>query len=126
MELQEALAQIGTIRDQVSRTETFRGYRAASVAGTGVLGLAAAAVQSTWVPQPSLDPEAFVDLWVAVALASLILIAAELVLNWYRTESLLARQQTRRAIEQFLPCLVAGGLMTWALWSAAPEQMVLL
>ena len=126
MELQEALTQIHTIRAQVTRTELFRGYRAATVAGTGVLGLAAAAMQPMLVPDPALNPVAFVDLWVLVALASVLLIAAELTMNWYRTESVLARQQTRRAIEQFLPCLVAGGLMTWALWSFAPQMLVLL
>ena len=65
MELQEALVQIDTIRAQVSRTEIFRGYRAATVAGTGILGLAAAAVQPIWVPQADQHPRAFVDLWVS-------------------------------------------------------------
>src|SRR5437870_2077578 len=37
MDLQEALSQISEIRQQVARSETFRGYRAAPVAFSGVV-----------------------------------------------------------------------------------------
>ena len=42
MELREALTQIAEIRQQMARTEVFRGYRAMPVAFGGVVALAAA------------------------------------------------------------------------------------
>lgn len=42
MQLEEALQQIGEIRAHVAREEAFRGYRAATVATTGLLALLAA------------------------------------------------------------------------------------
>src|SRR5262245_58752915 len=45
MNVDEALARISAIRGQLTHGETFRGYRSATVAATGCLGLAAAAMQ---------------------------------------------------------------------------------
>src|SRR5205809_239515 len=42
MDLHEALAQISEIRQQVAQTQTFRGYRAAPVAFSGVVACLAA------------------------------------------------------------------------------------
>ena len=126
MELREALGQIDAIRAQVARTETFRGYRPATVALTGVLGLVAAVAQSSLIPSPADNPMAFVDYWLVVAVVSLLLNGSELAINWYKSESPLARQQTRRAIEQFLPSLVAGGVLTLVFWKAVPDALNLL
>ena len=46
MQLHEALAQITEIRTQIARTETFRGYRSATVAFSGLLALGGAGVQA--------------------------------------------------------------------------------
>ena len=53
MELRQALAQVSEIHAHLNRTETFRGYRSATIAFTGLVGLATAAVQTVWLPQPS-------------------------------------------------------------------------
>ena len=45
MELREALQQISDIRQQMARSEVFRGYRSATVGFSGVLGILAAAFQ---------------------------------------------------------------------------------
>jgi C4-dicarboxylate transporter len=42
MELHEALSQISEIRQQMARSEVFRGYRSMTVGFSGVLGLLAA------------------------------------------------------------------------------------
>ena len=51
MELREALQQISDIRQQMARSEVFRGYRSLTVGSSGVLGLLAAAVQPRWTRQ---------------------------------------------------------------------------
>ena len=52
MELREALTQISEIRQQMARTEVFRGYRAMPVAFSGLLALAAAGFQAVWIAEP--------------------------------------------------------------------------
>lgn len=121
MQLQEALRQIDAIRTHVARAEIFRGYKAATVAGTGLLALAVAALQPVVVPDPQNDVGRYLVLWIGVAAASVAIVAAELTLRWLRTDSLLAREQTLRAIEQFAPCVVAGAAGTWAIAGHVPE-----
>ena len=53
MDLREALTQIHEIRQQVARTETFRGYRAAPIAFSGVVALVGAVCQTVLVPNPA-------------------------------------------------------------------------
>jgi hypothetical protein len=121
MELHEALRQIDAIRAQVASTETFHGYRAATVAGTGVLALMVAALQPLVVPDPAGEVDRYLALWIAVAAVSATIVALELTWRWLRTDSPLARGQTLRAVEQFAPCLVAGAAATWALARHVPE-----
>jgi hypothetical protein len=126
MELHDALRQIDAIRSQVARTEVFRGYKARAIAATGLLGLAAAAVQPWWAPAPAVSPERYLMLWIAVAAACLAIVATELTIRWLATDSPLLRQQTLRAVEQFAPCVLAGAATTWALASFAPQSLELL
>ncbi len=126
MQLHDALRQIDAIRAQVARTEVFRGYKARAVAATGLLGLAAAALQPWWVPQPAADVGRYLQLWIGVAAASIAIVGAELLLRCWSTDSPLARQQTRRAVEQFAPCVVAGAALTWAIAAFAPASLELL
>jgi hypothetical protein len=121
MELQEALRQIATIRDAAVKAEVFRGYRAASTGFSALLGIAAAVAQSVWIPQPAEQIDAYLDLWAGVALISVAVVGLEL---WWRTRQLnspLAMRQTWQAAEQFLPCLVAGTLVTLAITEHAVD-----
>lgn len=113
MELHEALAQISEIRTQIARTETFRGYRSVTVAATGLLALTAAAVQAVWIPAPEEQMTAYLTLWIGAALLALVTTALEMYLRNRRAGSSLARRLTRLAIEQFVPSLLAGGLLTY-------------
>jgi hypothetical protein len=126
MELHDALRQIDAIRAQVARTEVFRGYKARVIAATGLLGLAAAAVQPWWAPEPAANPQRYLTLWLAVAAACLTIVAAELTLRWLATDSPLLKQQTLRAVEQFAPCVFAGAATTWALAWFSPQSLELL
>jgi hypothetical protein len=121
MELHEALAQISEIRDHLARTETFEGYRSATVAASGVLALAAAGVQSASIPHPMDRLDAYLTLWVGVAIAGAAMAAAEMFIRCRRSASDSAVRLTRMAVEQFLPCVVVGGLLTVAIAAVAPE-----
>ena len=115
MELREALTQISEIRRQVARTEVFRGYRALPVAFSGILALAVAGFQQVWLPEPDQQCAAYLAPWVGAALVSMLATGIEMVLHYRRLGSSLTRETTWLAVEQFLPCVVAGGLLTFAL-----------
>ena len=114
MELGEALEQIHVIRAQFARTEVFRGYKAVTVGCTGALAILAAAIQPIFVPDPLDNTHAYLQLWIGVAAISAIWVAIELTTRWVKSDSSLQREQTLSAVGQFLPCLVAGAAMTWA------------
>jgi hypothetical protein len=111
MELREALSQIAEIRQQMARTEVFRGYRSVPVAFSGVLAWATAIAQALWIPEPTRDVRSYLFLWIGAAAVGIAAAAVEMVLR-ARHSSGWAREQTWLAVEQFLPCVVAGGLTT--------------
>jgi hypothetical protein len=126
MDLDHAVNQIDAIWQQVSHSSTFRGYRARTVAATGVLGIGAALAQSIWLPEPANHIDAYLWLWVSVASLSSLGVLMELSLRYYRTTSRLERESTIRAIEKFAPCLIIGAVVTWALGEVAVDSLWLL
>ena len=121
MELREALSQISEIRQQMARSEVFRGYRSMTVGFSGVLGLLAAAFQSQWVASPESELGRYLCLWISVAAASLIVAGAELCWRARGAGPGLARQMTLLAVGQFLPCVVVGALLTLCIYRGAPQ-----
>ena len=126
MELRDALSQITEIRAQMARTETFRGYRAPTVGFSGVSAIAGAWVQTAWVPQPTQNIRAYLTLWIALAVLSVVVCGSEMAIRCRRAASPLTRQVTTLAAEQFVPCLVAGGLLTYAMVLYAAESVWML
>jgi hypothetical protein len=126
MELRDALTQISEIRAQMARAEVFRGYRAVPVAFSGALALAAAAAQAVWLPRPAAAIGDYLLLWVAAALLSAVAAGSEMAWRCRSAHSSLTREVTWLAIEQFLPSVVAGGLLTAVLALSAPESVWLL
>lgn len=121
MELHEALEQISDIRRQMARSEVFRGYRAATVGFSGALAVLAAAFQSQWVASPDGDLGRYLCLWITVATISLLVAGVELTIRARAAGPGLAREMTLLAIEQFLPCVIVGALLTLVVFAAAPR-----
>ena len=126
MDLHQALSQLDAIHAQVSRTEAFRGYRPLTVAAQGGLAIAAAAGQAWWIADPASNVSAWLQLWLAVATTAISIVSLDLAIDCWRSPSQFARRQTWQAIEQFLPCIAAGGALTWVLWQFAPASLPLL
>ena len=82
MNLSEALDQISEIRAHMARTEVFRGYRSLTVGFSGVLAIAAAAVQAVWIPRPREHLGAYLALWLGVAAVAAAVAGVEM---WLRT-----------------------------------------
>lgn len=121
MELHEALSQIAEIRHQMARTEVFRGYRALPVAFSGVLALGTALAQAAWLPAPKERLGEYLTLWVGAAVLSAVAAGAAMVDRRRRSASAWGREVTRLALDLFVPCLVAGGLVTAVVVVSAPE-----
>jgi hypothetical protein len=126
MELHEALTQITEIRLQMARTQVFRGYHSVPVAFSGLLALAAAAIQSVWLPDPAQGIFAYLTLWIGVAVISLCAAGVEMWIHCQRSASPLTREITWLAVEQFLPAVVGGALLTYVLVIFASESLWLL
>lgn len=111
MELREAMTQIAEIRQQIARTEVFRGYRSVPVAFSGILAWVAALVQSIWITDPAREMASYLTLWIGTAVIGIMAAGVEMTLR-ARHSSRWAREHTWMAVEQFLPCVVAGALVT--------------
>src|SRR5262249_25221862 len=126
MELREALTQIAEIRQQLARTEVFRGYRAGPVALSGLLALAAGGLQAVWLPDPTQNIPAYLALWVGAAVISTLAAGLGMAYCCRRSASSWSREITWLAVEQFLPCILAGGLLTLVLVICTPENVWML
>ncbi len=126
MELRDALAQISAIREHVARTETFRGYRSEIVAFSALVAAVAAGIQAIWLPDPRQAPTAWLALWIMAACICVFATGLEMAARHRRAASPWTARLTWLAIEQFLPSLIAGGLVTAALARFAPESLSLL
>jgi hypothetical protein len=127
MELQEALAQISEIRQQMARTQVFRGYRAVPVAFSGLLAWAAAIYQHFWIPDPLGQLSQYLWLWIGTAVLSAL--AAGFGMIWRARHAPIgswSREITQLAVEQFAPSVVVGGLMTIVLVRSGEESLWLL
>src|SRR5689334_11879590 len=108
MDLAEALERIDAIHGHLARAESYRGYRPAALALSGVGGLLAALVQPLFVGD---DPAAFVAFWVAVAVACAAVGGSATVHAYLFREDDVARRRTRVVVRQFVPCLFAGAVL---------------
>src|SRR5438132_1580755 len=111
MELRDALDQIAEIRQQVARTEEFRGYRALPDAFSGLLALAAAGMQFVLVPDPINHILAYLGLWIGIAFLSVFATGWEMACRVRRSSSSLEREKIFVALTQFVPCLIVGAVL---------------
>jgi hypothetical protein len=121
-ELRRALDDISAIRTQVARGTQFRGYGPLSVACTGILALAVAAIQSRWLRASAHDLGLFLGVWVATATVAVSVSALETIFRVRRVHPGLAREMIQSAAEQFIPCVVVGLLLTVVLMRIAPQD----
>jgi hypothetical protein len=126
IDLDKALADITAIRSQMARGTEFQGYGPLTVAATGLLALAAGVVQAAFLPSPATDPFAYLALWIAAAIISVVLTGGEMVARSRRIHSGLADEMIHAATEQFIPAAVAGALLTFVLFRFAQQSLWIL
>ena len=121
MQVNDAIDRISEIHDHLSRSEIYRGYRAIPVAISGVVAIFGAAAQP-FVVGDQID---YVVYWCALALGCVVLAGSGIVRKYLR-DGTRARRQAQKVIGQFLPCLVAGMLVTLVVAIASEGWVVLL
>ncbi len=125
-DLNRALGEISSIRRQVARSTEFRGYGPATLAATGVFALAAAAAQALWLPDPAQRIYAYLGIWFGTAALSAGVIAVQTANRARRIHSGMADEMIRMAVEQFLPSVGAGALVTLVLVRFVPAAVWML
>jgi hypothetical protein len=114
-DLNKALGDISSIRRQLARSTEFRGYGPITLACTGGLAFAAAGAQMLWLPNPHDNVPEYLAIWIVTAFLSAALIGAEMFARTRRIHSGMADEMIRIAVEQFLPSVGAGALITLVL-----------
>ena len=122
-DLHKALGDISSMRRQVARATEFRGYGPATLAGTALFAIVAAAVQARWVPDPANHFASYLGIWILTAVASAGLIWLQMQTRSRRIHSGLADEMIRMAVEQFLPSAVAGALIAAVLARYVPQAL---
>jgi len=120
-DLRQALAEINAIRTQVARDTQFRGYGPVSIAASGVLALAVAALQSRFSREGGEFAE-FLYVWIGTAAATVIMTAVETIVRSRRVHSGLANEMLYAAVEQFLPAVIVSILLTVVMIRVAPHD----
>ena len=118
--LNKALGDIDRIRRQVAQSTEFRGYGPVTLGGTGALAVAAAAAQAFWLPDAATHFAVYLTLWISTAVLSAALIGIEMYARTLRIHSGMADEMIRMAVEQFLPAVGVGGLLTLVLTRFVP------
>ena len=125
-DLNKALGDISSIRRQMARSTEFRGYGPATLAATGVFAIASAGAQALWMPDPAKAIPAYLATWISTAIVSAALIATQMLARTRRIHSGMADEMIRMAVEQFLPSVGAGALMTLVLVWFVPAALWML
>ncbi len=124
MDVSSALDRIEEIHAQLAKGEVFRGYRPVPVALAGAIGLVAGWLQRPLVPAG--DGTRFLVFWLAVAGLAFVLNASVVGFGYARSRDAFARRRTRQVVGQFVPCLLAGAVVSLALPAAEPSLVRLL
>ncbi|WP_132255482.1 hypothetical protein [Methylobacterium segetis] len=125
-DLDRALADLVTIRAQLARQTTFRGFGAAALAITACLAFATSLAQSAWPNQLAAEPAVYFGVWIATAVVAATLIGVEALRRAHRLHAGLADAMVAQAIEGFLPAGGTGVCLGLVLAGCAPDQLWML
>jgi hypothetical protein len=120
-DLNEALAEISTIRSQIARATEFRGYGPATVAMTGLVAIAVASMQRRMFPDAVHNAAIYITIWSVTAVFATGIIGLEMIVRSRTIHSGLATEMILNAVEQLVPSGVAGVLVATVLIRVAPD-----
>jgi hypothetical protein len=119
-DLNRALGDISSIRRQMARSTEFRGYGPATLAFTGLIAVVAAMAQSLWLPDPVSHIRKYLTIWISTACLSAAFTGVQMYTRTRRMHSGMSQEMMQMAVEQFLPSVGAGLLITMVLVGYVP------
>ena len=122
-DLNRALGDISSIRRQMARSTEFRGYGPATLAATGLIAVLAAAVQALVLPDPVSHTSTYLSIWICTAGLSAALTGVQMYTRTRRMHSGMSQEMMHMAVEQFLPSVGAGLLITIVLVRYVPAAL---
>src|SRR6516225_5013829 len=117
MEVERALADLREVRDRLAGVQEFRGYSGTAAALSGLVAVAAGAIQFVVAPEPKTPEELshYLTIWFS-CLALALLINYGALLAWYvRIAGRHERQQTRTAGRAIIPAIGLGAVLSLAM-----------
>ncbi len=123
-ELDDALEQVREIHRHAARAAVYKGYRAAIVALSGVVGVAAG-VAGPYVA-PGYAAGRLIFYWSAIAAFNIGVCGTLMLYRFLRRETQLERVRTLAVAGQFTPLILAGALVSAVFYSTAAETQRLL
>ena len=122
-ELEQALSEIQSIRNQVAHGTEFRGYGPASIAMSGILALLVAAAQARWTAvHGKPDLPIWLGIWAGTAAVSVCLTGIETFSRARREHMGFAKEMIQSAVVQFLPSVAVGFLLTVVMVRVAAQE----
>lgn len=125
-DLHKALGDISSIRREMARSTQFRGYGPATLAATGIFAFVAAKAQSVWLHDPLNHVRGYLWVWVVTAVVSVALVSVQMFTRSRRMHSGLSDEMIQVAVEQFLPSMGVGVLLTIVLARYVPQVLWML
>jgi hypothetical protein len=125
-DLNRALGDISSIRRQMARSTEFRGYGPATLAATGLIAVLAATFQAVWLPDPASHISSYLSIWICTAVLSAALTGVQMYTRTRRIHSGMSQEMMHTAVEQFLPSVAAGLLITIVLVRYVPAALWML
>jgi hypothetical protein len=122
-ELNRALGDISSIRRQMARSTEFRGYGPATLAATGLIAVLAAGIQAILLPDPAAHIWSYLSIWICTAALSAALTGIQMYTRTRRMHSGMSQEMMHMAVEQFLPSVGAGLLITLVLVRYVPSAL---
>jgi hypothetical protein len=122
-DLNRALGDISSIRRQMARSTEFRGYGPATLASTGLLAVLAAGAQAMVLPDPAAQISTYLSIWICTAGLSAALTGIQMYTRTRRMHSGMSQEMMHMAVEQFLPAVGAGLLITFVLVHYVPAAL---
>jgi hypothetical protein len=122
-ELNRALGDISSIRRQMARSTEFRGYGPATLAATGLIAVLAAGIQAILLADPAAHIWSYLSIWMCTAGLSAALTGIQMYTRTRRMHSGMSQEMMHMAVEQFLPSVGAGLLITLVLVRYVPSAL---
>lgn len=120
MDHRDAMQQLEAIHRQMARAEQFRGYRAETVIGSGVLALIGGGLQPVLIPSPADHPGSWLLLWMGIAAATLAAVGWEMLARCRSSQSRLSARLTWQVVELLSPVLFVGASLAIVFYFTAP------